>query len=466
MAHIAPCGAKVRKQQRRRRALAAAVAGVAGVQALSSAAPLSFAANGACAGTAPVAGSRNTRAASFGGVTLQGASRGSTRLARKADPAVVAAAAPLLGIFDIAKLANDPGTPTLLAQCAAAISLVVAGNFAIGKEEEDHKEKEKNKSELKAAKAALGVMVKEEEEEYDIWRESLLRYLGYSNELGEALRPVLPAAYLASYVAAFSYVLADSVDKGMRADKKAKQASVRKAFLSFDKNGDGALSQEEVKAAFADLKVPLSDDRLKACFDKLASFKNQEIVIEEFMAAYDRADQEITDLIEAFRKKDQTGANYNPLENPALVAGGDALIWQTIASVALPGFTINRFVTLAEQACEGQAAGNPVAEYFPTVLGLSMIPLICKPLDVLADLGLDATLRPLLFSAIDSDKSGTIEFSELKAKMENVDPKYDEKYLRQLFDELDIEKNGVISIEEWRTGGYKKFKELLQAKLV
>jgi len=462
MAHTAPCGAKVRKQQRRRGALAAAVAGVAGVQALSSAAQLSFAATGSCAGTAPLAGSRNTR---FGGVTSHGASRTSSRLARKADPAAVAAAAPLLGIFDIAKVANDPGTPTLLAQCAAAISLVVAGNFAIGKEEEDHKEKEKKKSDLKAAKEAVGVTVKEEEEEYDIWRESLLRYLGYSNELGEALRPVLPAAYLASYVAAFSYVLADSVDKGMRADKKAKLASVRKAFLSFDKNADGALSQEEVKAAFADLKVPLSDNKVKACFDKMDSTKNQEIEIEEFMAAYDRADQEIADLVEAFRKEDQKGASFNPLENPALVAGGDALIWQTIASVALPGFTINRFVTLAEQACEGQAAGNPVAEYFPTVLGLSMIPLICKPLDVLADLGLDATLRPLLFSAIDSDKSGTIEFSELKAKMENVDPKYDEKYLRQLFDELDIEKNGVITIEEWRTGGYKKFKDLLHAKL-
>merc|ERR1719434_410281 len=61
------------------------------------------------------------------------------------------------------------------------------------------------------------------EEEYDIWRDSLLRYLGYSNELGEALRPVFPAAYLASYCLAFAYVFADSADKGSRADKSKRR---------------------------------------------------------------------------------------------------------------------------------------------------------------------------------------------------------------------------------------------------
>ena len=35
--------------------------------------------------------------------------------------------------------------------------------------------------------------------EEDIFRESMLRYMGYANEVGEALRPVAPAIYYPSY---------------------------------------------------------------------------------------------------------------------------------------------------------------------------------------------------------------------------------------------------------------------------
>jgi Ca2+-binding EF-hand superfamily protein len=337
----------------------------------------------------------------------------------------------------------------------------------VKKEEEEHEEKEKEKAKLKAEMEAKGIIIKEEEEEYDIWRESLLRYLGYSNELGEALRPVLPAAYLASYAAAFSYVFADSVDKAGRAEKKAKKAAVRMAFVNFDKDGDGALHKDEMKGAFAELQVPFTDQQFDACFSKMDIKKNNQIDIEEFMAAYDRADTEIMSLLEAFQKEeDKKPTNSGPLDNPSLVAGFDALIWQTIASVALPGFTINRFVTLMEEACEGQAAANPIAEYFPTIFGLAMIPIICKPLDVLADFGLDATLRPLLFSAIDADQSGAISFEELKTKMQKMDAKFDDKYLRELFDDLDTNKDGVISIEEWRMGGYQKYKDAVSLEMV
>jgi len=143
--------------------------------------------------------------------------------------------------FDFEKVVSDPGTPLLLAQCAGAISLVVAGNYCIQKEEKEEEEKAQKQNMIKYKQEAQGIIIKEEEEEFDFWRESLARYLGYSNELGEALRPVLPAAYVASYVAAFSYVFADSLDKASRADKKAKRASVRKLFLSLDLDGDGAL---------------------------------------------------------------------------------------------------------------------------------------------------------------------------------------------------------------------------------
>jgi len=448
--------AKSRQLQNKRNGRRDALAAIAGVAGLSGAGARAFAGvRPACNPPIPLASSMAS--AGFKGVSIQGAGKLPARTARKAA---------LLGIFDIAKVASDPGTPVLLAQCAAAIALVVAGNGAIKKEEEEEEEKAQKQIMIKYKQEAQGIVIKEEEEEFDFWRESLARYLGYSNELGEALRPVFPAAYLASYAAAFSYVFADSLDKAGRAEKKAKRASVRQLFLSLDLDGDGALDEEELMVAFAEMKIknPVTPSSFKAMFERVNTSGNKTIEIDEFMAAYDRADAEITDLVEAWQA--QQGGSSNPLENPSLVGAADAFIWQSIASVALPGFTINRFVTLAEEACAGQAAGNPVAEYFPTVLGLCMIPVICKPLDVLADLGLDATLRPLLFSALDADKSGTIEFDELKAKMQNIDASYDEAYLRQLFDECDTQQNGVITIEEWRQGGYKKFKEALKLKMI
>ncbi|KAJ8578869.1 hypothetical protein ON010_g331 [Phytophthora cinnamomi] len=55
----------------------------------------------------------------------------------------------------------------------------------------------------------------------DIWRESLVRYLGYANELGESFRPIVPRLVVPSYLFAFGYVLGDTVDKASKAHKKA-----------------------------------------------------------------------------------------------------------------------------------------------------------------------------------------------------------------------------------------------------
>ena len=54
--------------------------------------------------------------------------------------------------------------------------------------------------------------------EVDIFRDSPLRYAGYLNEVGEAFRPLVPEfiVYL-SYVAALSYVFADTASKGKAA---------------------------------------------------------------------------------------------------------------------------------------------------------------------------------------------------------------------------------------------------------
>jgi hypothetical protein len=54
----------------------------------------------------------------------------------------------------------------------------------------------------------------EEKEEYDPLRDGPLRYLGYSNEIGEAFASWLfPGGVLLSYAVALGYVIFDAVDK-------------------------------------------------------------------------------------------------------------------------------------------------------------------------------------------------------------------------------------------------------------
>jgi len=50
------------------------------------------------------------------------------------------------------------------------------------------------------------------EEEYDVFKHSLLRYFGYANELGESFRPLIAHRWVhASYGVAGIYVAADTV---------------------------------------------------------------------------------------------------------------------------------------------------------------------------------------------------------------------------------------------------------------
>jgi len=92
---------------------------------------------------------------------------------------------------------------------------------------------------------------------------------------------------------------------------------------------------------------------------------------------------------------------------PALV---DVLSFQLLASVIIPGFTINRWVAFCELviekmefAVEGSAAydfpfNDLIVEWGATAGGLLLIPLIIKPIDFLVEQFLDRTLRTVLDS--------------------------------------------------------------------
>uniref|UniRef100_A0A6S9JYQ6 Mitochondrial fission process protein 1 n=1 Tax=Heterosigma akashiwo TaxID=2829 RepID=A0A6S9JYQ6_HETAK len=93
-----------------------------------------------------------------------------------------------------------------------------------------------------------------------------------------------------------------------------------------------------------------------------------------------------------------TDKNPNICAIPALA---EVLSFQLLASVALPGFTINRWVLFLSLLVEkydetfGQLP-DLVQEWLPTLGGLALIPLIVKPLDLLVEKFLEATLQPYL----------------------------------------------------------------------
>ncbi|XP_047910794.1 mitochondrial fission process protein 1 [Anser cygnoides] len=78
------------------------------------------------------------------------------------------------------------------------------------------------------------------------------------------------------------------------------------------------------------------------------------------------------------------------------VAVADTFVWQSLASVAIPGFTINRLCA-ASLALLGSLTRwpLPVRKWATTALGLAAIPVIITPIDRTVDFLMDSSLRKL-----------------------------------------------------------------------
>ncbi|KAL0275233.1 UNVERIFIED_CONTAM: hypothetical protein PYX00_003156 [Menopon gallinae] len=76
--------------------------------------------------------------------------------------------------------------------------------------------------------------------------------------------------------------------------------------------------------------------------------------------------------------------------------GFDALAWQSLASVIIPGFVINRICAFSYFALCRLKARKDVAKWTTTAIGLSSIPFIIHPIDTGVDIAFDKTIRPLL----------------------------------------------------------------------
>lgn len=72
----------------------------------------------------------------------------------------------------------------------------------------------------------------------------------------------------------------------------------------------------------------------------------------------------------------------------------DTLIWQGLASVAIPGFTINRICTYTGVLLKrGVSWPGPTRKWVTTAVGLLSIPFIIKPIDRSVDFVMENSLR-------------------------------------------------------------------------
>uniref|UniRef100_A0A7S3V0W7 Mitochondrial fission process protein 1 n=1 Tax=Aplanochytrium stocchinoi TaxID=215587 RepID=A0A7S3V0W7_9STRA len=73
----------------------------------------------------------------------------------------------------------------------------------------------------------------------------------------------------------------------------------------------------------------------------------------------------------------------------------DTLLWQSLASVFIPGFTINQVVKATQFGMNRLSIAQVGAKRFvPTAVGLSVIPAIIKPIDNFVDYMLNNGVRP------------------------------------------------------------------------
>jgi len=77
------------------------------------------------------------------------------------------------------------------------------------------------------------------------------------------------------------------------------------------------------------------------------------------------------------------------------VAFGDTLVWQSLASVMIPGLVINQVVKQARNLIGTKNLAKPGFSYLPTVLGLGVIPFICHPIDHGVEMLMDETVRKI-----------------------------------------------------------------------
>lgn len=209
----------------------------------------------------------------------------------------------------------------------------------------------------------------------------LLFLSGYTNEVGESFRSLISVHLVnLSYAVAFGYCLADTIDKTI----KRKKVSACEHTYYFPVN----------RVAFRQISLMT---------EQITVWKRWKRGIRAGVQSC----HEIACLLMGFSSELTASCPYPvspqdlPIQDPRrktriIITAGDTLIWQLLASVLIPGFTINRIcfasnILLRRYTTMHCTRRNIVT----TAAGLSSIPLIVRPIDHLVDWFMDSTCRKI-----------------------------------------------------------------------
>ncbi len=88
--------------------------------------------------------------------------------------------------------------------------------------------------------------------------------------------------------------------------------------------------------------------------------------------------------------------SHAPPSRAAAAYAVDTLLWQGMASVLIPGYIINRYVTITGQAMHRLGVPSLPGRLAATAVGLLAIPCIVEPLDEGVHMIMDRYVRPKL----------------------------------------------------------------------
>lgn len=92
----------------------------------------------------------------------------------------------------------------------------------------------------------------------------------------------------------------------------------------------------------------------------------------------------------------QNNVTSNKRTVKSVYTATDTVVWQMLASVVIPGFTINRVCALSSYLLKKSTPlPDKTRKVIVTAIGLATIPFIIKPIDHATDELLDHTIRKL-----------------------------------------------------------------------
>eukprot|EP00887_Chlorella_sp_A99_P001019 scaffold14.g1019.t1 len=196
---------------------------------------------------------------------------------------------------------------------------------------------------------------------------TLLRYVAFTSDFGEALKPFISRrAYLASYAVVAAYGIADTLDKGRAAYARSAAAAAQQQHPA----QPGTLPPAALCTCWTQSPQGLA----QACAAGAASLAPPSMMARSTHEAP-------TALV------------------PVTAAVADTALWHAAASLAIPGVLINRTVWAGGRLLASHPRLLPwrhAARAAPSLVGLSLIPLLVPHIDEAVTEWMEAHVRPQL----------------------------------------------------------------------